>query len=494
MMKTRTFLLGALAIAAVTTAGLVACKKSISDKKSDRALTAGITAACDCATYTSDSTISGNISANLHLVATTRYKLNGLVFVINGATVTIDAGTRIEGIKGAPGGGLVVTRGSKLVAVGTAHCPIVFTSDQTSPVSGDWSGVILLGKAQTNNAGAFVEGINNTAFPGIDLQYGSTDSIVGGVNVNNDTSGILKYVRIEYAGFALSLNNEINGLTLAGVGRGTTLDYIEVFKSNDDAFEFFGGTVNASHLISVDALDDMFDTDNGYNGSISFALGMADTSRKDQSQSNGFESDDNATGTVVAGAPVTDPHYSNVTIVGVDSVRASSQPSVGGLTVRYGRGGHFRRASRFHIRNTIVFGYNYGISMDNQLGGADSVEHHFNIGNSVLTNVYAAGYGKPSPAGVGPWAVEINGVAATGVNFVRSFNPNNTWSSGNVGFLGNASPSPNPFNLANPFSRSDISNFFVNFGEDAFSYGAFPDGEDWTIDSNGCTSVWVKLH
>jgi len=505
MMKKRNFILGGLAIAAAATAGLVACNKNM-DRKGDHALTAGIQAVCNCTAYSgTDSTINTDITTNLRLSATKHYKLEGLIFVTGGATLTIDAGTRIEGKKsttaGVAGGGLVVTRGSKLNAVGTASCPIIFTSDQGSPVSGDWSGVVLLGKAQTNNAGATVEGINSANYPGRDLQYGSADSIVNGVNVNNDTSGILKYVRIEYAGFALSLNNEINGLTLAGVGRGTVLDFIEVYKSNDDSFEFFGGTVNASHLISVDALDDMFDTDNGYNGTISFALGLSDTSRRDQSQSNGLESDNNAGGTVAAGAPVTDPHYNNLTIIGVDSARASIQVVSGSQTFRYGRGAHIRRNSRFHINSAIVFGFNYGLSIDSQLVNPPTSSSlvEYKAGRSLFQNVFSAGYGTTATgftaASPGPWAKESNGTAATGTNFALDTLPILT-AFGNSG-TGRRTGSSNPFNLGNPYVRpangASVSNFVPNIGQAARSRGAFPNGSDWTQPTDGCTNNnWTR--
>jgi hypothetical protein len=502
MMKKNKFILGALAIAAATTAGLVACNKNIHEKGPDHALTAGITAVCDCTAHSGDSTINTDITSSLHLGATKTYKLSGLIFVTGNSTVTIDAGARIEGIKSGSttvaGGGLVVTRGSKLVAVGTASCPIIFTSNQLSPVSGDWSGIIFLGKAQTNNPGANVEGISTTAYPGRDVAYGSADSIeVGtGTNLNNDNSGALKYVRIEYAGYALSTNNEINGLTLAGVGRGTTIDFVEVYKSNDDSFEFFGGTVNASHIISVDALDDMFDTDNGYIGNISFALGLADTSRKDQSQSNGFENDNNATGdTIPATAPRTHPHYSNVTIVGVDSVRASSTgTNAGGLTTRYGRAGHMRRNSRFYINSAIVFGYNYGISIDSQfLSSTSNSYKQYALGNSTLTNVFSGAYGTAATGGsVGPWSAEKNGTAQNGANFFGAY-------AVVAGNTGTRSSSANPFNLGNPYSRPGIggaiTNFVPNIGQASRGFGAFPNGTNWTAPTDGCTNNnWTRFH
>jgi len=489
-MKARKIIIGALAVAAAITAGLVACKKNVSDKSADHSLTAGINAICGCSSVIKkDSILSGSITSNLHLRDSIRYRLSGLVFVTNGAVLTVDAGTRIVGIKAVgsvPGGGLVVTRGSRINAVGTASCPIVFTSEEATPASGDWSGVILLGKAQTNNPNAFIEGINNTSYPGIDLQFGSADSIVGGVNVNNDTSGILKFVRIEYAGFALSLNNEINGLTLGGVGRGTTIDFVEVFKANDDAFEWFGGTVNASHLLAIDALDDMFDTDNGYTGSISFALGLSDTTRKDQSQSNGFESDNNATGSTAT--PFTHPVYSNVTIIGVPSAaKASSVDTVAGLATRYGRAAHLRRNAEFTISNSIFFGFNYGISMDSALG---TTRDKYYSGTSTLSHVYAAGYNTAATPLTGAYVTESNGIAATGASFSNSLLFRNTAvAAGNVA----GSTTTNPFSLSSPYTRPttpSAANFIPTALSAARPYGAFPGGTDWT-NAGGC-SDWTR--
>jgi hypothetical protein len=498
MMKARKLFLGVAAVAAATAGLLVACNKNIDRKGSDRALTAGVLATCDCpAASTTDTTLSGIYTTDYHMSNSKRYNLNGFVFFTNGAKLTIDSGTTIRGIKGSPGGGLVITRGSQIIANGTPSCPIVFTSNQAagSQASGDWAGVIILGNAQTNNSPATVEGINSASFPGVDLTYGSTTT-----TSNTESSGSLKYVRIEYAGYALSTDNEVNGLTLAGVGSGTTIDYVEVYKSNDDAFEFFGGTVNASHLLAVDALDDMFDTDNGYTGTIRFALGLADTSRKDQSQSNGFESDNNSGGTVPAGLPVTEPHYHYVTIVGVpDSARAHRTVTSGSQTLRYGRAGHFRRNSRFHIDSSIVFGYSYGISIDSQLLNSTSnslVE--WNAGRSSLFKVFAAGYGAffTNSASIGGFAKESNGNAPTGSGFALSsfiLTPQN---------FGQYTPTNgNPYGLTSPYSRpafasnAPITNWVTNalLATDSLKiYGAFPNKTDWTK-STTCTNNWTRF-
>ncbi len=235
----------------------------------------------------------------IHLTAGQNWQLSGLVYVDTLDVLYIDSAVVIKGIKsttaGVPGGGLVITRGAKIEAKGTPCKPIIFTSNQSSPVSGDWSGIIILGRATSNNGtDTQIEGIPSN--PPASARYGG--------NVDNDNSGTLQYVRIEYAGFELSTDNEINALTFGAVGSGTTVDHVEAFKSNDDSFEWFGGTVSANHLVSVDALDDMFDTDNGFRGTINHALGLADTTRADKSDSNGFESDNNAGGSNATPVPI----------------------------------------------------------------------------------------------------------------------------------------------------------------------------------------------
>jgi hypothetical protein len=421
------------------------------------------------------------IKDTIRLTSSVAWHLSGLVYVDSSDVLIIEPGTVIRGDKSTsttvPGGGLVVTRGAKVLAQGTATSPIIFTSNQTTPASGDWSGVILLGNASSNHSGRVqVEGIPSN--PPADATYG------GSVGTNdNDNSGILQYVRIEYAGFELSTDNEINGLTLAGVGRGTTLDFIEVYKSKDDAFEFFGGTVNASHLISVDALDDMFDTDNGFRGTIRYALGLADTTRADKSQSNGFESDNNSTGTTAT--PITHPVYRYITIVGLPSqARASitnGQPSGTGL---YGRGAQLRRNAEFDIDSAIYLGYNFGVSLDSALG---TTRDKFYAGTSVLKHSFVHAFVKP-------FVTESAGNPVTAVGFNTAANQFTIFATsatnGNTGFT-TANPNAN-IGLANPFVRpataTNAANWIPGSLNASRTVGAFPGRTDWTAGTSG----WLK--
>lgn len=420
-----------------------------------------------------DSTISGVITSNLTLRSCKIYKLERIVYVANNAILTIEPGTVIKGIKDPnpggpwlqnPGGGLIITHGAKIIAEGTPADPIIFTSNEPNPVSGDWSGVVLLGKAPTNHFSAvIVEGISSN--PIADATYGGPNN-----NIPNDNSGILKYVRIEYAGYELAPDNELNGLTLAGVGSGTILDYIEVYKAKDDAFQFFGGTVNASHLLAVDPLDDLFDTNNGYTGTISYALGITDLTRADKSQSNGIESANNANGDPIA--PYTHPTFQNITIVGVaNATNASITNGEPSGTGKYGRAAHLRRNTEFSITNSIFLGYNYGISLDTQkpVSGANT-KTKYDAGTSTLTGNFVHAF-------VVPYSTEVNFAS------FAAFTPLGTTNRG----YSNSNPNLN-IGLANPFSVTRaISNYIPHALSPAKAFGAFPTGN--TIWANG----WTRL-
>ena len=205
--------------------------------------------------------LTGDISADKTLDASKKYVLKGFVFVTKGAKLTIPAGTVVMGDR-ASKGTLVITRGSKIDAQGTATKPVVFTSSQAvgARQAGDWGGIVILGKAPINASGseAKLEGGLTPTSGGAEKEYiwyGGSDAA--------DNSGSIVYARIEFAGIALSPDNELNSLTMGGVGSGTKLSYIQVYRAGDDAFEWFGGTVNADHLVASYTWDDDFDTDFG---------------------------------------------------------------------------------------------------------------------------------------------------------------------------------------------------------------------------------------
>lgn len=297
--------------------------------------------------------VKGDITASTSWSADKIYLLKGNVFVTNNATLTIAPGTIIKGDK-ATKGALVITRGAKINATGTVDKPIVFTSSIAAGAraQGDWGGIILLGKAQ-NNVGTSVpiEGISDDTEKG---KHGGTD--------NADNSGVMKYVRIEYAGIALSPDNEINGLTFGSVGSGTVIDYIEVYRSGDDAFEWFGGSVNCTHLLAIDTWDDDFDTDNGYSGKVQFGLAQRLSVTADVSGSNGFESDNNSAGSNAT--PQTSAVFSNMTILG--------PVGQGSVNANFQHGAQIRRNSAISIFNSVFANYTEGIFYDDERPAAPS--------------------------------------------------------------------------------------------------------------------------
>ncbi|MBC9911366.1 hypothetical protein [Chitinophaga varians] len=446
------------------------CKKESRNATLDRAVVAG--GPSGAAGTCGDSTISGVITSHIALKSCKVYKLDGLVYVANNAVMTIEPGTVIKGIKGVPGGpfdpgtpggGLIITRGARLLAQGTAADPIIFTSGDMVPKSGDWAGVAIIGRAPTNHLSAVsLPGIGGV--PMADISYGGPSN-----NVPNDSSGILRFVRIEYAGYELSPDNSLSGLTLAGVGNGTTLDFIEVYKSRTDGFGISGGTFNASHLLAIDPQDDMFDISDGYTGTITYTLGIADLSRADRSQSNGFECDNNANG--YAAAPNTHPVINYATIVGLPTAAAASitngMPSGTG---KYGRAAHMRRNAEFSVSNSIFLGFNYGVSLDYQRPtSGDNTKTKYDNGVSTLTNNYVHAY-------IYPYLTELN---------FTSFVPFTPLGTTNKSYV-NADPNLN-VKLGAPFATTRvIRNYIPSALSPTRSVGAFPTGnttwaDNWTI-------------
>jgi hypothetical protein len=290
--------------------------------------------------------IRGTISSNQTWTKDKTYRLRGYVYVTNGATITIEPGTKIVSNKDSAGV-LVIYRGAKIMAQGTAAEPIVFTSNEGTPAPGDLGGLIIVGQAKVNGNHSVIEGGVDAAFSA----FGGSD--------DGDNSGVLKYVRIEYAGKAVNPGDEVNGLSLYGVGSGTTIDYVQVLRGLDDAFEFFGGTVNCKHLIAYKNADDDFDMDDGYRGFIQFAVSVKDPEFTDAKGttgdvSNNFEVDNvnPSNGFLLSRAPVTSPVISNVTAVGPNGAANSSAD--------YGWGMRWRRGCKFVMANSIVIGANKG--------------------------------------------------------------------------------------------------------------------------------------
>lgn len=319
-------------------------------------------------------TVSGDITSNTKWYAAAKYMLSGFVYVKNNATLTIEPGTLIKGVSGTKAT-LIIEKGSKIMAQGTASSPIVFTSDKPKGQRsyGDWGGVVICGNGLTNkhdpNTGSGI------AEGGIGSTYGGTTA--------NDNSGILQYVRIEFPGIPLTAtaNSEINGLTLYAVGSGTTIDHIQVSYSGDDSYEWFGGSVNSKYLVALRGWDDDWDTDNGFNGKIQFFVSLRDPAVADQSQSNGFESDNDADGSTLT--PVTSPVFVNGTVIGP---LATSSTTIHTL---YRHAMQLRRGSRTSIYNTVFAGWPYGLFIDGAKGDspAQATANVLQIEKSVMSGM-----------------------------------------------------------------------------------------------------------
>jgi len=309
--------------------------------------------------------VSGEISGNVNWTPDHQYLLLGFVYVIDGAVLTIEPGTIIKGDKPTMGS-LIVERGGKMIANGTLANPIIFTSNAPAGFRnrGDWGGIILCGKAPVNSTDPQVEG-------GPRSHYGGT--------VPGDNSGSMQYVRIEFAGYPFQPDKEINGLTFCGVGSATVIDYIMVSYSNDDSYEWFGGTVNCKHLIAYRGLDDDFDTDNGFSGMVQYLWSIRDKNIADGSGSNGFESDNDANGST--NTPVTHPIFSNVTVVG-----PRKDATVTNISANFKRSMHLRRNTALCVYNSVFVGYPEGLLLDGTLAQTNAFSNLMQIRNVVISS------------------------------------------------------------------------------------------------------------
>ena len=312
------------------------------------------------------------------------YTLKGWVYIADGAQLTIEPGTIIKGDKQTKSA-IIAERGGKLIAQGTATEPIVFTSGEAagSRKPGDWGGIILCGKAKNNQGEQQIEGGPRT-------KHGGSDDA--------DNSGVLSYVRIEFAGNPFQKDKEINGLTLGSVGSGTKIDHVQVSYSNDDSYEWFGGTVNCKYLIAYKGWDDDFDTDNGFSGNVQYGLVIRDSKIADTSQSNGFESDNCADGAAVS--PYTTATFSNITFVGPKVLDSQFQnttdyitggaynPNNGAALGKFQAAMQIRRSSRLNCINSVALGWPIGLIVDGEKGSSVQAAKD---GSFKLQNVYFAG-------------------------------------------------------------------------------------------------------
>ena len=341
--------------------------------------------------------VSGVLEGNISWTADKIYKLKGYVrvgeevvfgTVTKTGTLTIAPGTLIIGER-ASKGTLIIQRGSKIIANGTASQPIIFTSERNpgEREPGDWGGLVICGRAVNNRpntqAGRELEG-------GYGAFHGGTD--------DTDNSGSLKYVRVEFAGIPVQPDREVNSFTFGSVGAGTTLEYLQASNGLDDSFEWFGGNVNAKYLIAYKGLDDDFDVDHGYTGLVQYAIGIRGATQADVSGSNGFEVDNDVDGS--SNVPFTAGTFANMTIIGPKAEAGT------GISPQFQNGMHLRRNNKIKIYNTVVTGYPSGIYIDGQRG---DTRGNATRGDIVLQNVVLAGIDKWGSNGFGLVATSIKG-------------------------------------------------------------------------------------
>lgn len=345
-----------------------------------------------------------------------RVYLKGYYLVSPNSTLTIPAGTTVIGLPDNIGGSpaaIITQRGlsadkpsGQLIAEGTSSNPIVFTSSLPKGQRGrsDWGGIVLLGNAETNlpsDAGV-IEGT------GGDYGWGGVLTAAK----NDDNSGKLRYIRIEFGGTKVSPNNEINGLTMGAVGNGTTIEYVQSHMIADDGFEWFGGTVNAKYLVSSGNDDDAFDMDFGYSGNLQFLFGMQDPALANR----GFEIDNDGDGST--NTPFTSATVANVTIVGagVDKTPAGENND----------GFYLRRSNKLKIWNAISTNFRNAMVVDGSGSHANVAADSLFVKQSILngrSKTYGKGSGDSTAASAnyetiaGTWGNIAEDPSLQGINF-----------------------------------------------------------------------------
>lgn len=285
--------------------------------------------------------LSGVYTESLNLTADTQYVVTGVVLMASGTTLNIEAGTVIRVNPVGVNAYIAILQGAQINANGNADNPIVFTSNAANPGSGDWGGLVICGRAPINST---PQGSTETAISEVgQLSYGG--------NSPGDNSGTLRYVRIEYSGGAIDGNSELNGLSLYAVGNQTTVDFVQIFVGSDDGVEFFGGTVNASHIAVIGSEDDSIDWTEGYTGNLEdvYVEHLADHDKA-------FECDGFNTDFSNEGGYFSAPNVTNVTIVGDVGTAADSEA----IRLRAGTQGIFT--------NVVINDFNEGFDLDGDMG------------------------------------------------------------------------------------------------------------------------------
>ncbi|HSZ25113.1 MAG TPA: hypothetical protein VK766_05320 [Cytophagaceae bacterium] len=316
-------------------------------------------------------TLPNIIDKNTTLSKRNTYLLHAVVYVTNNAVLTIEPGTVIRG-DFETCGTLVITKGAKLVANGLETDPIIFTSNKSvgERKPGDWGGIIILGNAEINKLG----GVSAIEY-GIDSKY----ALYGG-NDDNDNSGSLKYVRIEYPGNKISKDQELNGLTLAGIGKSTIVENVQVSYSNDDSFETFGGTVNLKNIYSYRCTDDDFDFNFGYNGRVQFAVAYRHPLIGDFSGSRCIEADSysGSKSTMDPSRKISSFSVSNLTLVIADNINTTSSVAFCKEAVYVGKD------CNLSLYNSVISGFKTGLFMKDENLKDKAIKNEVKISNNVF--------------------------------------------------------------------------------------------------------------
>jgi len=431
-----------------------------------------------------DSVLSGSITGSVTLTNKKIYGLKGIVFVQDGGILRIEPGTIIMG-EVANTSAICINRGGKIYANGTPDKPIVMTSGAAPGQRdrGDWGGLLIMGRAKTNLGEAQVEGgISDGPDKKINGWYGGND--------DDDSSGVLRYVRIEFAGIAESPDNELNSLTIGAVGRRTVIEYVQCSYGGDDSFEWFGGTVNHKYLIAYNGIDDDFDTDNGYRGKVQFGMTIRFPDIADQSNSEAFESDNDSKSS--EREPFTIPVFSNMTLIGPFADLSWELGKE--VNPKYLTAVQTRRNSRQSIYNSVFLGWPRGLEFTNQntvrAASKDSIAFKYNtmFGIKDQTKTFYFGSGTRAEGKVtGDWLTQVQ----KGNEVLQ---PTTSTKVNDVAKLVNPFPVANQLELIDPSPKAD-ANFLnnANFDNDPIlpisdpffkkvSYrGAFAVGERWDL-------------
>ncbi len=307
--------------------------------------------------------LSGVFTENLTLDGDIEYIITGPVLMSAGTTLTVPAGMTIKAEPVGVNAYIAILQGARIIADGEPDAPIVFTSNAATPSSGDWGGIVMCGRAP----------INSTADGSDDTSTTEVGGLSFGGNMPADNSGVLEYVRVEYAGGAIDGNAELNGVSIYGVGSGTTIDFVQDFEGSDDGFEFFGGTVDASHLVVVNSEDDSIDWTEGFIGSITDVYVQHGDSHDKAFECDGYNTDfSNEAGYFSA------PTVTNVTIVG-DGTDDGDEA----IRLRAGTQGTFT--------NVVINNYDEGFDLDGDAGdnptGQGVLDDLLNIVDVTFNNV-----------------------------------------------------------------------------------------------------------